>query len=126
MKLILDFLNDLRANNNREWFNANKGRYKEAEGVFNVFAEELIALIGEFDADDAGAHRFCAGYGAESDRPSAENDNRIACIAAAKAIDPIIRHAEGFDHRCCKPIHILRKFVQPRRFAQNVLGHGAV
>ncbi len=49
MKRILDFLNDLRANNNREWFAANKGRYKEAEGIFNAFAERLIALVGEFD-----------------------------------------------------------------------------
>ena len=49
MKRTLDFLNDLRANNNREWFAANKGRYKEAEGIFNAFAERLIALVGEFD-----------------------------------------------------------------------------
>ena len=49
MKLILDFLRDLRANNNREWFAANKSRYKEAEAVFGAFAEELIALVGEFD-----------------------------------------------------------------------------
>lgn len=49
MKRILDFLVDLRANNNREWFAANKGRYKEAEAVFNAFAERLMALVGEFD-----------------------------------------------------------------------------
>jgi uncharacterized protein (TIGR02453 family) len=49
MKRVLDFLNDLRVNNNREWFAANKGRYKEAEAVFNAFAERLTALVGEFD-----------------------------------------------------------------------------
>ncbi len=54
MKRILDFLSDLRENNNREWFAANKGRYKEAEAIFNVFAEELIAALGEFDASVRG------------------------------------------------------------------------
>ncbi len=49
MKRVLDFLVELGANNNREWFAANKGRYREAEGVFNSFAERLMALVGEFD-----------------------------------------------------------------------------
>jgi uncharacterized protein (TIGR02453 family) len=49
MKRVLDFLTDLGANNNREWFAANKGRYKEAEAVFGTFARRLIALVGEFD-----------------------------------------------------------------------------
>jgi uncharacterized protein (TIGR02453 family) len=49
MKRVLSFLADLRANNNREWFNANKGRYREASAVFDAFAESLIAAIGEFD-----------------------------------------------------------------------------
>jgi uncharacterized protein (TIGR02453 family) len=49
MKKVLDFLNDIGANNNRDWFNTNKPRYKEAEGIFNAFAEELINHIGEFD-----------------------------------------------------------------------------
>lgn len=49
MRTVLDFLSDLRANNNREWFAANKGRYKEAEAIFNAFAEMLIAAVGEFD-----------------------------------------------------------------------------
>jgi uncharacterized protein (TIGR02453 family) len=54
MKTILEFLTDLRANNNREWFAANKGRYKEAEGIFNAFAERLIALVGEWDPSTRG------------------------------------------------------------------------
>jgi uncharacterized protein (TIGR02453 family) len=49
MKRVLDFLSELRVNNNREWFNANKGRYSEANAVFSVFAENLIAAIGQFD-----------------------------------------------------------------------------
>jgi uncharacterized protein (TIGR02453 family) len=49
VKRILDFLSDLRANNNREWFAANKDRYREAEALFGVFGERLVALVGEFD-----------------------------------------------------------------------------
>ena len=54
MKRVLDFLNDLRLNNNREWFNANKGRCTEATGVFNGFAERLIGEIGVFDPSVRG------------------------------------------------------------------------
>jgi uncharacterized protein (TIGR02453 family) len=49
MKRVLEFLSDLRVNNNREWFNANKERFREANAVFSAFAENLIAAIGEFD-----------------------------------------------------------------------------
>lgn len=49
MKQILDFLRDLGANNNREWFAANKPRYKACEAVFNDFATDLLAAIGDFD-----------------------------------------------------------------------------
>ncbi len=54
MKRVLDFLNDLRLNNTREWFNANKRRYQETLEVFNAFAEELIAEIGAFDESVKG------------------------------------------------------------------------
>jgi uncharacterized protein (TIGR02453 family) len=54
MKTILNFLSDLRTNNNRDWFAANKARYKDAEAVFNAFAERLIALVGEWDATTRG------------------------------------------------------------------------
>ncbi len=60
MKRILDFLSELRANNNREWFAANKERYREAEGIFGAFGERLIELIGEFDPSVRGlALRDC-------------------------------------------------------------------
>lgn len=54
MKIILDFLKDLRRNNDREWFNANKKRYLEALDAFNGFAEQLIAEIGAFDPSVRG------------------------------------------------------------------------
>lgn len=48
-RLILDFLRDLKENNNREWFQANKARYDKARGIFESFIDELIPLIREFD-----------------------------------------------------------------------------
>jgi uncharacterized protein (TIGR02453 family) len=45
----LDFLRDLRANNNREWFNANKDRYQAEKEKFEGFVEMLIAELGAVD-----------------------------------------------------------------------------
>ena len=45
MENIYNFLNDLKRNNNREWFNENKDRYElareEANAIFSSIAEEL-------------------------------------------------------------------------------------
>lgn len=49
MNDILDFLAELRDNNNREWFEANKERYKAIQEKFNAFAEQLIEGITLFD-----------------------------------------------------------------------------
>lgn len=45
----LRFLADLKANNNREWFTANKGRYTAAHAEFLAFTDALIAGIARFD-----------------------------------------------------------------------------
>lgn len=49
MKKIIDFLTQLEKNNNREWFHAHKNEYLEAQENFNLFAEKLLAGLGEFD-----------------------------------------------------------------------------
>lgn len=49
MKEVLDFLTDLRENNNREWFNASKDRFRKVEAIFNDFTGLLIEGIAEFD-----------------------------------------------------------------------------
>lgn len=49
MKEILDFLTELKANNNREWFNASKDRFRKVDAMFTDFTGELIAGVGEFD-----------------------------------------------------------------------------
>lgn len=49
MKQILDFLTELKQNNNKAWFDANRTRYKEVQVIFNQMAEQLINAIGTFD-----------------------------------------------------------------------------
>lgn len=48
---ILDFLRDLAANNNREWFTANKSRYDTAYAMFNNEVATFIAELSRFDAE---------------------------------------------------------------------------
>lgn len=49
MKDIIDFLSELRNNNNREWFEANRPRYKAVNEQFIDLTQRLITSIGEFD-----------------------------------------------------------------------------
>ncbi len=55
-KDLLLFLDDLSKNNNREWFNANKDRYKESivspmTSFINAMGERLDKISGNFIAD---------------------------------------------------------------------------
>ena len=49
MKEVLSFLSDLHDNNNREWFMANKERYRYALDKHHANVERLITLISKFD-----------------------------------------------------------------------------
>lgn len=51
MKNVYKFLKELRANNDREWFNAHKEWYLEVKGEIDLFAAQLIARISEFDPE---------------------------------------------------------------------------
>jgi uncharacterized protein (TIGR02453 family) len=46
---VLAFLTDLAANNDREWFKANKDRYLEEHAHMVAFAESLFAEISKHD-----------------------------------------------------------------------------
>lgn len=48
-KLILDYLLELKENNNKEWYGAHKEQRKEAEHEFENLIQELILKIGTFD-----------------------------------------------------------------------------
>ncbi len=47
----LQFLKDLEKNNNREWFNENKNHYLEAKEDVELFIENLIQEIAQFDEE---------------------------------------------------------------------------
>ena len=49
----LSFLTDLRQNNNREWFQANRSRFEAARLDMESLASRMIEQISAFDADVA-------------------------------------------------------------------------
>ena len=48
---ILNFLSELKENNNREWFAANKERFEQAKKEFEQLGSRLIMEISRFDED---------------------------------------------------------------------------
>lgn len=48
-QLMIDYLSELSRNNNREWYHAHKEDYKQANGEFESFLQEMILEIGRFD-----------------------------------------------------------------------------
>ncbi|NOZ34241.1 MAG: DUF2461 domain-containing protein [Chlorobi bacterium] len=61
MQTILNFLTDLKNNNNREWFADNKLRYEEAKNKFFDLTDFLILKIKEFDKSvDVNSAKECA------------------------------------------------------------------
>ena len=51
---IYDFLLELRENNNRDWFHANKKKYEQAKKDFQLFVELCIEQIKDIDPDVSG------------------------------------------------------------------------
>lgn len=51
MKKVLQFLEELAVNNNREWFNANRKRYEENRDKILFITDVLINEIRKFDKD---------------------------------------------------------------------------
>jgi len=47
--LIINFLSQLKVNNNREWFSENKPKFEEARKTFEIFANSLIKEISLFE-----------------------------------------------------------------------------
>jgi uncharacterized protein (TIGR02453 family) len=51
----LQFLADLKENNTREWFDANRKYYQEARDDFNAFAQALLSGVEKLDPAIAAA-----------------------------------------------------------------------
>lgn len=47
--IVFEFLRDIAANNNKEWFDANRGYYEKARAAFVSFAEGFNKLVGVVD-----------------------------------------------------------------------------
>ncbi|MDR2131432.1 MAG: DUF2461 domain-containing protein [Odoribacteraceae bacterium] len=54
MKQVFQFLSDLKENNDRTWFHANKARYMEARAIYEEFTGRLIALLALADPEIEG------------------------------------------------------------------------
>lgn len=54
IKNALDFLEELKKNNNRDWFNAHKERYLVIKAEFEQLTETLIDEISKFDKSIVG------------------------------------------------------------------------
>ena len=50
LRKILSFLDALRLNNNREWFNAHKEEYRATQSLFDAIVERLIAELQRLDS----------------------------------------------------------------------------
>ena len=50
-KDTLAFLGDLKKNNNREWFTANKARYDKAHADVEALVNKLLPALNEFDPE---------------------------------------------------------------------------
>lgn len=48
-KNTIQFLSDLKQNNNRDWFLENKPRFEKAKKEFEIFVDALILGIAKFD-----------------------------------------------------------------------------
>src|SRR3954471_12261472 len=53
-KTTLDFLKQLKKNNNRDWFEKNKEKYLAAKKDMDTFVEDLIKSFLAFDKSLAG------------------------------------------------------------------------
>jgi uncharacterized protein (TIGR02453 family) len=49
LQKTLDFLRDLRDNNERVWFEANRKRYQEARAAFETLIEDVLLAFGEVE-----------------------------------------------------------------------------
>ncbi|MDO9613540.1 MAG: DUF2461 domain-containing protein [Bacteroidota bacterium] len=51
MQQILNFLSELKENNNKEWFDQNRDRYQECRKKVLFLTELIIHEVGKFDTD---------------------------------------------------------------------------
>lgn len=95
MKKVLQFLTELAANNNREWFHANKKQYEESRDKVYFLTDVLINEIGKFDSEIAGlapkdcVFRIFRDVRFSNDkRPYKTNFGSFICKGGRKSMNP--------------------------------------
>lgn len=53
-QIMLRYLTNLSANNDREWYHAHKAEYRQANAQFEELVQKLMLRIGEFDGSVLG------------------------------------------------------------------------
>jgi uncharacterized protein (TIGR02453 family) len=54
MKNLFSFLSDLKNNNNKEWFDANRGSYEQSKKTMETLVQQIIEKISQFDSSVSG------------------------------------------------------------------------
>lgn len=95
MDKVLDFLKELAANNNREWFQANKKWYDECREKVLFLTDVLINEIGKFDPQVRGLSpkdcmfRIFRDVRFSNDkRPYKTNFGSFICKGGRKSMNP--------------------------------------
>ena len=95
MDKVLQFLNELSKNNNREWFNDNKKWYEESRDKVNFLTDVLINEIGRFDSEVKGlSPRECVFRifrdvrFSKDKRPYKTNFGSFICKGGRKSMNP--------------------------------------
>lgn len=95
MDKVLQFLNELAVNNNREWFNDNRKRYEENRDKMIFLTDVLINEIGKFDSQVRGlspkdcVYRIFRDVRFSKDkRPYKTNFGSFICKGGRKSMNP--------------------------------------
>lgn len=91
----LDFLSDLKKNNNRDWFAANKHRYDNARADVEALVNQLIGGINEFDSIGSPEPKKCMFRIYRDTRFSANKEPYKVNMGAILRAE---EHQRGFDH----------------------------
>lgn len=95
MEKVLEFLKELSANNNREWFQDNKKWYNESREKMTFLTDVLINEIGKFDpavrgvlTKDSMFRIFRDVRFSKDKRPYKTNFGSFICKGGRKSVNP--------------------------------------
>ncbi|MCK3683718.1 DUF2461 domain-containing protein [Maribellus sp. YY47] len=95
MNSVLQFLEELAANNNREWFQSNKKWYEESRDKVLFLTDVLINEIGQFDSEIRGLQPKDCMFRIFRDvrfspdkRPYKTNFGSFICKGGRKSMNP--------------------------------------